>query len=116
MPIKYDDEHVIKPGIIRNLTQEQLIEIAKCQKDVKYFANNYYKVVSNELGEHIIKLREFQYRLLDHYVGTRHDIVNSGRQSGKCVQFQQYVEILDINSGKIEKIEIGKFYKLIKSL
>jgi len=83
MPIKYDDEKVIKPGVTRNLTQDQLLEIAKCQLDVKYFANNYYKIVSNELGEHTIKLREFQFRLLDHYVNSRHDIVNSGRQSGK---------------------------------
>jgi hypothetical protein len=116
MPIKYDDEHVIKPGMTRNLTQEQLIEIVKCQKDVKYFANNYYKVVSNEKGEHIIQLREFQLRLLDHYVGTRHDIVNSGRQSGKCLQSQQFVEILDTNSGKIEKIKIGEFFDMVKKL
>lgn len=116
MPIKHDDERVIKAGITRNLTQEQLIEIAKCQADIIYFANNYYKVVSNEKGEHIIKLREFQIRMLEHYVGHRHKITMSGRQSGKCVQFKQHVEILDKNSGKIEKIEIGEFFKLIESL
>ena len=85
MPIKYDDEKVIKPGITRNLTSEQLVEIIKCKRDVKYFANNYYKVVSNEKGEHVIHLREFQMRMLDHYVNHRHKISMSGRQSGKTV-------------------------------
>lgn len=83
MPIKHDDERVIKPNIIRNLTSEQLVEIIKCKRDVKYFANNYYKVVSNEKGEHIIKLREFQLRLLDHFVDNRHVIICAGRQCGK---------------------------------
>ena len=83
MPITYDNEKVIKPHVTRNLTQEQLLELAKCQLDIKYFANHYYKVISNEEGEHIIKLREFQTRMLDHYVGHRHKITMSGRQSGK---------------------------------
>lgn len=116
MPIKYDDERVIKPGITRNLTNEQLVEIIKCKRDVKYFANNFYKVVSNEKGEHIINLREFQLRMLDHYVDHRHKITMSGRQSGKCIQSQQFVEILDIKSGEIRQIKIIDFFNEIKSL
>jgi hypothetical protein len=115
MPIKYDDLGVIKPGITRNLTEAQLLEIARCQHDIKYFANHYYKVVS-DAGEHVINLREFQERLLDHFVGNRHKVVMSGRQSGKCVQFQQYVEILDTRCGEIKKIKIGDFFELIKKL
>lgn len=83
MPIKYDEDRVIKPNVIRNLTSEQLIEILKCKRDIKYFAQNYYKVVSNEKGEHVIQLREFQKRLLDHFCKNKHVVVMSGRQSGK---------------------------------
>jgi predicted TIM-barrel enzyme len=114
MPIKYDDTGVIKPGATRNLTQEQVVEIIKCKQDIKYFANHYYKVIS-DAGEHVINLREFQERLLEHFVGNRHKVVMSGRQSGKCVQSQQCVEIMDTISGKIEKIEIGKFFNMIKN-
>lgn len=83
MPIKYDEERLIRPGLTRALTHDQLVEILKCKRDIKYFANNYYKVVSNEKGEHVIQLREFQQRLLDHFVSNKHVIVMSGRQSGK---------------------------------
>ena len=116
MPIQFDDLKVIKPGIQRNYTQEQLIEIAKCQLDVKYFAENYYKVVSNELGEHTIKLRDFQKRLLDHFVGNRHCVVLSGRQSGKCVHIDSTIEILDTTTGIVEKMTLGDFYKIISLL
>jgi predicted DNA-binding antitoxin AbrB/MazE fold protein len=115
MPITYDENGVIKPNQTRNLTEEQVIEILRCKQDIKYFANNYYKVIS-DAGEHVINLREFQERLLEHFVGNRHKVVMSGRQSGKCVQSQQYVEILDKISGKIEKIEIGEFFNMIKSI
>jgi hypothetical protein len=83
MPIKYDDNRLIRPNLTRQLTSDQLIEILKCKRDIKYFAQHYYKVVSNEKGEHVIQLREFQMRLLDHYVSNKHVIVMSGRQSGK---------------------------------
>jgi hypothetical protein len=83
MPIKHDENRVIKPQQTRYLTAEHLVEIAKCKKDIKYFAQKYYKVVSNELGEHVISLRDFQKRLLDHFTKNRHVIVMSGRQSGK---------------------------------
>jgi hypothetical protein len=114
MPIKHDDERVLRPNLKRELTQEQLFEIAKCQLDVKYFASHYYKVIS-DAGEHIIQLRDFQKRLLDHFVHNRFKITMSGRQSGKCLESQQCVEILDTSSGKIEKMKIGDFFNKIKN-
>jgi hypothetical protein len=43
MPIKHDENRVIKPQQTRYLTAEHLVEIAKCKKDIKYFAQKYYK-------------------------------------------------------------------------
>lgn len=83
MPIKHDEDKVIRPGVTRHLTSEQLAEVIKCKKDIIYFAEKYYKVVSNEKGEHVIQLRDFQKRLLLHFTGNRHVVVMSGRQSGK---------------------------------
>ena len=114
MPIAYDDEKVIRPGLVRNLTQEQLVEIIKCKNDILYFAEHYYKVVSNEKGEHVIKLREFQQRMLKFFNGNRHKIVMSGRQSGKCLESQQVVEIMDTNTGKIREVKIGDLFEEIK--
>jgi hypothetical protein len=39
----------------------------------------------------------------------------SGRQSGKCVHFQQMVEIMDTKTGNVEKITIGDFFQRIKN-
>ena len=116
MPIKHDEERVIKAGVTRNLTKEQLIEIIKCKQDIKYFANNYYKIISNEKGEHVIQLRDFQMKLLDHYVNNRHVAVCSGRQSGKtttsCVYllwsaiFNEYCPIAVLANKQKNAIEI----------
>jgi len=49
-----------KPGEIENISdaefQRRILEIAKCKRDIVYFAEKYYRVISLDKGLHIIKL------------------------------------------------------------
>jgi hypothetical protein len=47
-----------KPGEIEKISdaefQHRVIEIAKCKRDIVYFAENYYRVINLDKGLHII--------------------------------------------------------------
>ena len=47
-----------KPGEIEKISdaefQRRVIEIAKCKRDIVYFAENYYRVINLDKGLHII--------------------------------------------------------------
>lgn len=85
MPIIHDDKYIIKPGIPKQLTAEQLSELLECASDVKYFARNYYTIVHPIKGEMIIKLYDYQEMLLDTFQQNRMVVLCSARQAGKAL-------------------------------
>ena len=83
MPITYDDHSVVKrPNLKMPMTNEQVREIIKCTKDVIYFAEKYFTIVGKK-GKEIIKLREYQKRMLKEFSDNRFTISNIGRQMRK---------------------------------
>jgi hypothetical protein len=66
-------------------TQEQINEYLKCSQDILYFANNYFTIQTGT-GYSIIKLREYQERILKALVAPAEDkpnsIILSARQIG----------------------------------
>jgi hypothetical protein len=115
MPIAYDDlGRIKKPGKKTEFTQEMLIEYAKCIQDPQYFAEQYYKVVHQLEGAQIIKLRSYQKRILTNYLKENLNILMASRQVGKCVQANTLVYIRNKYTKKIETIEIGKLFLMIK--
>jgi hypothetical protein len=83
MPITYDDRYIIRPGTPKQLTNEQVSELLECAQDVKYFAKNYYTIVHAIKGEMVIKLYEYQERLLDCFQNNKAVVLCSPRQAGK---------------------------------
>jgi hypothetical protein len=85
MPIVYDDRYIIRPGVPKQLTNEQVSELLECANDVKYFAKKYYTIVHAVKGEMLIKLYEYQERLLDCFQNNKAVILCSPRQAGKAL-------------------------------
>ena len=110
MPIHHD-EFILKPGIPKQLTQEQLYELLECSQDVKYFAKNFYTILHPIQGKMIIPLYDYQERLLDCFQGNKQVVLCSPRQAGKCCQFDTIVTIKDTITGEIIEKSIGEFYK-----
>ncbi len=83
-----------KPGEIEKISdaefQRRVIEIAKCKRDIVYFAENYYRVINLDKGLHIIQLYDVQKEFLRFLVDNNKVICVSGRQQGKSTIYCIY--------------------------
>lgn len=60
-------------------------ELEKISKDIKYFAEHYFYIISLDEGKTLIKLYPKQEELIKSMVNNKRVIALSCRQSGKCV-------------------------------
>lgn len=83
-----------KPGEVEAVTKEEferrIREIARCKRDIVYFAENYYRVINLDKGLHIIKLYDIQKEFLRFLVDNNKVICCSGRQQGKSTIYCIY--------------------------
>lgn len=106
-------------------TEEEDMEYKKCAMDCLYFVKNYVKF-RNDKGFTLVKLREYQEDVLhmfsdeiwdeelqDVRMKNRRNILLQSRQTGKCFDLSQFVEIKDefCNYSQInkEKYNLSKF-------
>jgi len=64
-------------------TPEQVQEIDKCRNSIIHFATNYFYIIDPDKGKTVIKLFDYQMRMLEAFENYRFNIVLSSRQSGK---------------------------------
>lgn len=106
-----------KPGEVEAVTKEEferrIREIARCKRDIVYFAENYYRVINLDKGLHIIKLYDIQKEFLRFLVDNNKVICCSGRQQGKCVHSDTTITIRNKRTGKAETIQIKDFFERI---
>jgi len=76
---------VRRTGCTYGWTQEEIDEFTKCALDIHYFANTYCKIKSEDGQVRQMKLRDYQYKVLDVYSKNRFTINMSSRQTGKTV-------------------------------
>ena len=76
-----------KPNEQEHITKEEfeyrIREIAKCKRDIVYFAEKYFRVINLDKGLHVIKLYDVQKEFLRFLVDNNKVICVSGRQQGK---------------------------------
>ena len=81
------DSSIRQSGEQVEYTPEMIEEYIKCKADVIYFAEKYYHIVTLDYGKQLIKLRDFQKKILKAMTSTpddkRHLCILSSRQSGK---------------------------------
>lgn len=83
-------------GEVVDFTPEMIQEWIKCKEDIYYFAEKYFHIVTIDEGRILIPLRDYQKRLLASFTdrsnpAKRHNIVLSGRQSGKTQVSMLYI-------------------------
>lgn len=62
-------------------------EIIKCKQDVSYFANNYFTIVTPEIGKHVINTYPRQDELLQAMIDNDRLCVLASRQVGKTTTY-----------------------------
>lgn len=70
--------------------EESIMEIARCKRDIVYFAEHYYRVINLDKGLHIIKLYDIQKDFLRFLVDNNKVVCVSGRQQGKSTIYCIY--------------------------
>ena len=90
----YDGNPNIRRGnIIFDYSEEEMKELYKCANDISYFANEYCTVMTDK-GLQTIELRDYQEKMLQHFVDNRFSIVLASRQVGKCLTFTSRIKLL----------------------
>lgn len=105
-----------KPGtkdrISREEFEKRIIEIAKCKRDICYFASKYFRIITLDAGLTIIKLYPKQEDLLRFFVNEKRCICLASRQTGKCVFKNSKITVRNKENGKISETSIEEFYRL----
>ena len=82
---------VKKPNQIEQVSDEEfrrrILEIAKSKRDIVYWAEKYFYIVTLDKGLQLIKLYDKQKQLLRHIVDNDRSIVLSARQTGKTTSY-----------------------------
>jgi hypothetical protein len=72
-----------KPGFKEYISKEEweyrIQEIAKCKRDIVYFAEHYFRVINLDKGLHVIQLYDVQKDFLRFLVDNNKVICCSGR-------------------------------------
>lgn len=83
-----------KPGFKEYISKEEweyrIQEIAKCKRDIVYFAEHYFRVINLDKGLHVIQLYDVQKDFLRFLVDNNKVICCSGRQQGKSTIYCIY--------------------------
>lgn len=87
-----DDEQLAtikKPGEIEQISSDEferrVLNIARAKRDICWWAENFFRIVSLNVGLSKIKLYQKQKELLYALVNNDRNIVLASRQVGKCV-------------------------------
>lgn len=108
-------------GIMFEYTDEEREELEKCANSCLYFVEHYAKF-KNDKGHTLVKLRDYQVRLLNLMGAERYDeisdtiipkhqkiILMQSRQSGKCVTGNTLVNLKTANANMVENNNEQKY-------
>lgn len=79
------NELIKKPNLKTEYTEEQLLELIRCQEDPIYFIENYTKVQHVSHGSVLLKLYPFQHALINSFHSHDRVIALTARQMGKAL-------------------------------
>lgn len=109
-----------KPGEVEKVSDEEfrrrILEIARCKKDIVYFAEKYFRVINLDKGLHVIKLYDVQKEFLKFLVDNNKVICCSGRQQGKCEFKNTVIKIRNKKNNAIEELTIKEFFDRIRNV
>lgn len=73
-----------KAGISFGMTQHEIDEYTKCKLDVRYFAEKYCYIKLEDGSYGNMRIRDYQYDILDLYDNNKYSILMASRQVGKA--------------------------------
>lgn len=115
-----EEYYLNNPNLPKNTTTytytpAMIKEIARCKKDIIYFAENHFYIISALTGQkQHIKLFEKQKKILRTIQRNKKTLLVTSRQYGKCISPSVPVVVRYKPLNLTFKLKIGTFFKLIK--
>lgn len=103
-----------KKGISFGFTGNELDEYTKCKLDVTYFANNYCYIKVEDGSYSQMRIRDYQYDILDLYDKNKYSILMASRQVGKCFLYNTSLCIYNKKTKVYKNIKFFEFSFKIK--
>ena len=108
--IHFERNIKLKPcNCILPWTKEHIEEFIKCKNSYQYFIEKYCRVLT-ETGMQIIKLRDYQQKILDDFHNFRYNCLLAPRQ---CVDGTTMIKIKNKKTDDILEISIEEAYNLL---
>lgn len=89
-----------------------MLNIAHSKRDICWWAENFFRIVSLNVGLTKINLYPKQKELLYTLVNNDRNVILASRQVGKCVFKDSIITIRNKNTGIVQNITIEDFFKL----
>lgn len=109
-PFFMNIQGVRRENLTFRMNKEELDHYIKCKLDVKYFANHFCKVKVEDGSYRLIKLRDYQIKILEMFDDNQFSILMASRQVGKTISSAIYIlHYMLFNNTKNILIAANKF-------
>lgn len=109
-----------KAGTIEKVSREEfeyrIKSIAKAKRDIVWWAENFFHIISTDEGLMPIKLYDKQKDLLRSFSENNRTIVLASRQTGKCIAKNTWVKLKYKPLNITIKLPVGIFYYFVRFL
>lgn len=87
--------NILSEGEVYNYSQDEIQEFIRCKEDIIYFAEKYVYISTIDFGRILIKLRDYQKKILKQFINPQddrlHSILLCPRQSAKTTTTAIYI-------------------------
>lgn len=101
--------------ISKDVYKQRLQYLARSMKDIVWWAENFFRIITLDKGLTTIKLYPKQKELLQHIVDSTRICTLASRQTGKCVFKDTKITVRNKMTGEIQEITLEDFYKMSKN-
>lgn len=99
--------------IAKSEWEERIQSIAHAKRDIAWWAETFFHIVTLDKGLTKIKLYDKQRELLTFIADNTRILTLASRQTGKCVFKDTLVKIRNKHTGEIQEIKILDLFNLI---
>ena len=101
--------------VSKDVYKQRLQCLARSMKDIVWWAENFFRIITLDKGLTTIKLYPKQKELLNFIVGNNRVCALASRQTGKCVYKDTKITVRNKKTNEIQELTLEEFYKMSKN-
>ena len=101
--------------VSKDVYKQRLQCLARSMKDIVWWAENFFRIITLDKGLTTIKLYPKQKELLQHIVDSTRICTLASRQTGKCVFKDTKITVRNKKTSEIQEFTLEEFYKISKN-